>query len=218
VHRWDEGDIDDDGKIDYFYYIDDHPVTLDEYTSDDLDMAPEVDIAVPPSQATVSRGTCQQAQAPPAQCTGDGIEVDVQVAYVIESASASDVFVWADSAAYPPPPGIEVHFGGDTSTWYESRILWSPGGWIEASTSNEYSAIGVQVQGNETIGWARVLFDGVEIWQGNMAAQLIDPIRHGAYVEVRCFSPGEHRIRVEALGIDGGGGMSVPVAYFGFRP
>lgn len=42
--EWDEGDI-DDGKIDYFHYIDGDPVTLDWNDSEDLDMAKEIDIS-----------------------------------------------------------------------------------------------------------------------------------------------------------------------------
>lgn len=43
--EWDEGDIDDDGKIDCFPFIDGDPVTLDWNDSEDLDMAKEIDIS-----------------------------------------------------------------------------------------------------------------------------------------------------------------------------
>ena len=46
---WEEGDLDEDGQIDYFHYIQDGPTILDENDSDDLNFAEEVAISAPPS-------------------------------------------------------------------------------------------------------------------------------------------------------------------------
>jgi hypothetical protein len=62
--QWDQGDQDGDGKIDYFYFVDDHPVTLSEDDRDELESAVEVSITVPPGPGTqIYSGTCDQAPA-----------------------------------------------------------------------------------------------------------------------------------------------------------
>jgi len=104
--------------------------------------------------------------------------------------------------------------------------LWNPGDWIEASTSDPYSAMGVQIFGDETIGWARILFDGSQIWEEDTSEAVIDPNEnsglgwYGIYVEVLCFPPGTHTLRVETgqtkEGVGGWQG-GVPVHLFGFR-
>jgi len=97
-------------------------------------------------------------------------------------------------------------------------ILWQENDWVEVTTSDPYQAIGVQVHGDQTIGWARVLFDGDEIWRGDTSSHTIAEGRYGVYVEVRCFPAGSHTLRIEGLGIRGSGeGSSIPVSYFGFR-
>ncbi len=216
--EWDEGDIDDDGKIDYFHYIDGDPVTLDWDDSEDLGMAKEIDIVTPPMVDPVMLGKCGAAQTV-TQCAGSDIQVAVLDQFVNESSDPPELIAYANPAESASPPGIDITFGGGTTAWGSNRILWSRGDWVEATTSDAFTAIGVQAHGDATIGWARVLFDGDEVWSGNTAASVIAEGRFGVYVEVRCFSPGTHTIRMETLGIDGGGGgMSVPVSYFGFRP
>ena len=215
--EWDEGDIDEDGKIDYFHYIDGSPVTLDQNDSDDLDMVAEVDISAPPDQAAIIRGKCGE-DIVASQCVGNEIETKVHIGYPLESSNPPETYAIANAAEYPPPAGIDINYGAGTTPWGNSRILWVEGDWVEATTSENYSAIGVQAHGDKTIGWARVLFDGVEVWRGNTAVAWV-PGRFAVYIEVSCFAPGTHTIRIEALGIDGGGGgMSVPASYFGFRP
>ena len=78
--------------------------------------------------------------------------------------------------------------------------------------------MGVQIMGDQYIGWGRVLFDGTEIWRGDTAHTWNDGSNYGQYVEVRCFPPGIHTLRVENLGIEGGyGGITVPISWFAFR-
>ncbi len=212
---WEEGDQDEDGQFDYYHYFDTNPVLLDENDSDELEFAESVDIAAPPSTAQIFEGRCGQPVVAENTCTGEGIETQAHVIYMNNTSNPPDIVAWAGEAG---PEGITLSFGGGTTTWGTSRILWVAGDWVEATTSNPYKALGVQVQGDRTIGWARVLFDGVEVWQGNTATTWNDGTNNGVYVEVRCFSPGQHILRIEALGIDGGGGgITIPVSYFGFR-
>ncbi len=97
-------------------------------------------------------------------------------------------------------------------------ILWQEGDWVEVTTSDTHQALGAQIHGDKTIGWARALFDGQEIWRGDASTYTIAEGRFGVYIEVRCSPPGTHTLRIEGLGLEGsGGGRSIPVSYFGFR-
>jgi hypothetical protein len=124
-----------------------------------------------------------------------------------------DVFAYANSADSPSPEGIEVSYHSDSIGYGLNRILWWNGDWIEASTDRAFAAIGVQFLGSHQIGWARVLFDGVEVWRGNTSAIWSEHGRHGGYIEISGFSPGRHTIRAESLGFDY---RPVTVASFGF--
>jgi formylglycine-generating enzyme required for sulfatase activity len=73
--------------------------------------------------------------------------------------------------------------------------------------------MGVQFLGDPQTGWARVLFDGVEVWRGNTTAIWSTHGRHGGYIEISGFGPGPHTLRAESLGFDY---HPVPVASFGF--
>ena len=215
---WEEGDLDEDGNFDYFHYIDEDPTLLDENDSDELDFAEQVAISAPPSMAAVYEGKCSQAPVEKA-CLGQGMEVDVYSYFALEENNKPEIFTYTNTADYSAPDGITVAVGGVSTPWGSGMILWQGGDWVEATTAGLYTAIGGQIHGDVTIGWARALFDGVEVWRGDTSTFSIAEGRYGVYVEVSCFPPGNHTIRIEALGINGsGGGMSVPVANFGFRP
>ena len=124
-----------------------------------------------------------------------------------------DVIANANSAEIPAPQGIRVHHSPESIPYGLSRVLWGEGSWVQAETSEDYEAIGVQVWGDYTIGWARVLFDGEEVWRGNTAEIWNQQGRFGGYIEVSGFMPGEHTLRVESLGIDY---HPVTIAFFGF--
>jgi hypothetical protein len=215
---WEEGDVDEDGKMDYFHYIQNDPTILDENDSDELDFAEEVSISAPPASGVIYDGKCKQGLAEGA-CVEYTSQVNVYSVYALEESNAPPIYAVMNMAEGSPPDGIQVSSGGTSTAWGIGMILWQGGDYAEATTSNDYSAFGVQIHGDHTIGWARVLFDGEEIWRGDASAYTIAEGRYGVYVEVRCFPPGTHTMRVEALGINGsGGGMSVPSGYFGFRP
>ena len=63
-------------------------------------------------------------------------------------------------------------------------------------------------------GWARVLFDGQEVWRGDTSEIWAYQGRNGGYIEVSDFEPGLHTLRAESMGFDY---HPVTVAFFGFN-
>lgn len=125
-----------------------------------------------------------------------------------------EVYAPANSDDTPPPAGIAVTFHEDSIPYGLNRVVWWQGDWVEATTEQPYTAMGVQFLGGPAIGWARVLFDGLELWRGNTAAIANDGLGHyGGYVDISGFTPGQHTIRVESLGFDY---HPVTVSSFGF--
>ena len=215
---WEEGDLDDDGQIDYFYYIEEGPTLLDENDSDDLDKAEEVAISAPPATAPAFAGKCPVLDN---SCAGQPQETRIYSSpgWVNGTIHQPKIQAPANYFDYPSPEGITLTNGGGSQ--FQQAIILVGGQYLEATTSNPYSAMGVQPHGDSTIGWARVLFDGVEVWRGDTSSYWHDAEAyvHAVYIEVRCFPPGTHTMRIEALGIAGsGGGQTVPIAFFGFRP
>lgn len=111
------------------------------------------------------------------------------------------------------PEGIRITYSPESVSFGLTRILWWEGNWIEAATAGPFTAIGVQFLGEAQIGWARVYFDGLEVWNGKTADLAYQNFRHGGYVEISGFSPGAHTLRVESWGLDY---RPVTVASFGF--
>jgi len=65
--EWDEGDLNDDGNVDYFHFFDERSVTIDENTPNNPDLAIQVDFSTPPEGGEeILSGQC-----------GDGDESDV---------------------------------------------------------------------------------------------------------------------------------------------
>jgi len=215
---WEEGDLDEDGQIDYFHYIEEGPTLLDENDSDDLDHAEEVAISAPPVTAPIFAGKCQVFDN---SCEGKPQEIRIYSSpgWVNSSIYQPEIQASANYFDYPSPEGITLTNGGGSQ--FQQAIILTGGQYLEATTSNPYSAMGVQPHGDSTIGWARVLFDGVEVWRGDTSSYWHDAEAyvHAVYIEVRCYPPGTHTLRIEALGIAGsGGGQTVPIAFFGFKP
>jgi hypothetical protein len=115
-----------------------------------------------------------------------------------------DVIAHANADDMPPPAGVEISFAPEAIDYGLHRVLWwdDEGRWIEAQIDDSFNAVGVQILGEQTIGWARVLFDGEEVWRGNTAGIWSRLGRHGGFIEISGFEAGEHVIRVEALGFD----------------
>jgi len=124
-----------------------------------------------------------------------------------------DVIAHANSDDMAPPDGISVSFADESIPYGLQRVVWWNGDWIEATSDGSYTSMGVQFLGEEMIGWARILFDGQEVWLGNTSEIWSKSGRHGGFVEISGFRPGAHTLRVESLGFDY---RPVTVASFGF--
>lgn len=123
-----------------------------------------------------------------------------------------DVIAHANVDDQTPPEGIEISFAEDSIPYGLHRVLWWNGDWIEATVDGPYESIGVQILGEQAIGWGRVLFDGQEVWRGDTAAIWTKLGRHGGYIEISGFDPGAHTVRVESMNFDY---RPVTVASFG---
>ena len=223
---WEEEDKDEDGYFDYYHYITGEPTVLDENNSDELEFAEEVSISAPPVSAMVYEGKCSEHPID-VSCAGKTTEIQTFIRLItLDPVYPVDVMALADTGHQPAPDGVSISVSGGALAYNGSMVLKSPGDWIEATTSDPYSAMGVQIFGDMTIGWARVLFDGNPVWEGDTSTCVIDAAEnnglgwYGIYVEARCFPPGTHTLRVESTktkaGVGGWGG-GVPVNLFGFR-
>ena len=139
--------------------------------------------------------------------------IDVHEGYAKHFAVQPDVYADANSEDVAPPEGIEIRHDDLSIPYGLNRVLWGEGSWVEASTKLPFEAIGVQVFGDNTIGWARLLFDGHEVWRGDTLDIWTDKGRYGGYLEVSGFEPGGHSLRIESLGVDY---HPVVIAFFGF--
>jgi len=142
------------------------------------------------------------------------VNVIVHPGYVKKFARQPDVYVDANKDENLPPDGFSLIHSDDSISYGLNRVLWGEGSSVEVTTELPFETMGVQVYGDYTIGWARVIFDGQEIWRGDTAAIWADKGRNGGYVEVSNFEPGSHTLRVESMGFDY---HPVTVAFFGFN-
>jgi hypothetical protein len=129
-----------------------------------------------------------------------------------------DLIVYANADYAAPPDGFQIRFAPESTSWYQWRNLENPSHWVEISNTREVTAIGVQFFADSTQGWARLILDGAEIWRGDTYGRWTDGYNWACYVEVSGVAPGAHTMRVENLGMaGGGGGQVVAVFFFGFR-
>lgn len=146
--------------------------------------------------------------------TGLSVKVDVFGGDSRFFASPPDLYAHANAEDMTPPEGIQISYADEAIPYGLHRVIWWNGDWIEATVdASSYEAMGVQILGEQAIGWARVLFDGEEVWRGNTAEIWQKSGRHGGYIQISGFAPGTHTLRVETLGFDY---RPVTVASFGF--
>jgi hypothetical protein len=159
---------------------------------------------------------CEMVLAPPATAAPSTLDATVIVhpGYARKFARQPDLFVDANKDENLPPEGILLSHSDDSISYGLNRVLWGEGSWVEVSTELPVSAMGVQVFGDHTIGWARVLFDGQEIWRGDTSEIWANQGRNGGYIEVTDFKPGLHTLRIESMGFDY---HPVTIAFFGFN-
>jgi hypothetical protein len=158
---------------------------------------------------------CEEIRVPPAAASPADLHVLVMAhpGYTRDFAVQPDIYVDANPGENPPQTGINITHSEESIPYGLNRVLWGARDWVQASTDLPFESIGVQIYGDHTIGWARVLFDGEEVWRGDTAAIWSHLGRHGGYIEISGFDPGMHTIRIESLGFDY---HPVTVAYFGF--
>lgn len=159
---------------------------------------------------------CETVLTPPTTPVPSTLEATVSVhpGYARKFATQPDVYVDANKDEKLPPEGFLLSHSEDSISYGLNRVLWGEGSWVEISTGQPVSAMGVQIYGDHTIGWARVLFDGQEIWRGDTSEIWAYQGRNGGYIEVSAFEPGLHTLRVENMGFDY---HPVTVAFFGFN-
>lgn len=117
-------------------------------------------------------------------------------------ATPPEIYIEANSGNKPAPVGFSIQASPASIPYGLTRILWGIDEWIELRAAGDFAAIGVQFLGDPPTGWARVLFDGVEVWRGNTHEIWNSAGRHGGYIEISGFEPGEHTLRAESVGID----------------
>ena len=158
---------------------------------------------------------CESQLKPRATAAPSTLDINVIVlpGDVRKFTKQPDVYVDANREEKLPPEGFSLNHSDDSISYGLNRVLWGEGSSVEVATELPFQAMGVQIYGDYTIGWARVLFDGQEIWRGDTAAIWAYQGRNGGYVEVSGFEPGSHTLRIESMGFDY---HPVTVAFFGF--
>jgi len=158
---------------------------------------------------------CETQLTPSATAAPLALDVNVIVypGDVRKYAKQPDVYVDANREEKLPPEGFSLSHSDDSISYGLNRVLWGEGSSVEVTTELPFHAMGVQIYGDYTIGWARVLCDGQEIWRGDTAAIWAYQGRNGGYIEVSGFEPGSHTLRIESMGFDY---HPVTVAFFGF--
>ncbi|MBC8331097.1 MAG: hypothetical protein H8E28_03875 [Anaerolineae bacterium] len=141
------------------------------------------------------------------------VRVNIYPGYARHYATPPDFYADANGDGRPAPEGVVITRSDNSIPYGLSRVLWGTGSWVQTATTLPLNAIGVQIYGAQTIGWARVLFDDTEIWRGDTAEIGSQLGYFGGYIEVSGFPPGAHVLRVESLGFDY---HPVTVAFFGF--
>jgi len=158
---------------------------------------------------------CETVLIPPTAPVPSTLDTTVIVypGYAHKFIVQPDLYVDANKDEKFPPEGIQLSHSDDSISYGLNRVLWGEGSWVEVTTEIPFNAMGVQIYGDYTIGWARVLFDGQELWRGNTSEIWAYQGRNGGYIEVSNFEPGQHTLRIESMGFDY---HPVTVAFFGF--
>jgi hypothetical protein len=164
--------------------------------------------------AWISPVGCQPVEIPDMPPSDLSVSVTVHPGNSRFYDTAPDLIVPANQVEGAPQEGIQIRFDENSISYGLNRVLWWDGKWIEVYSERLFVSMGVQFMGDPPIGWARVLFDGTEVWRGNTSTIWNEYGRHGGYVEVSGFEPGPHTLRVESLGFDY---HPVTVAWFGFN-
>lgn len=170
------------------------------------------DSAVSEQPRGCSDPVVEESQSIPA--LSNGLNVSVYEADVRLTPPSPDVYAHASGENQSLPEGVRISYSDESLLYGTNRVLWVDDDWVEVVTAAPFTSIGVQFRGDYVIGWARVLFDGQEVWRGDTSRIWSDLKIHGGYIEVSGFDVGEHTLRVERLEVDS---RPVVVAFFGFK-
>jgi hypothetical protein len=127
-----------------------------------------------------------------------------------------EMIAYANTQERPEPPEVVINENCNDRCWryHEWLAMGTLGLWIDATSTQQVTALGVEFWGDQNDGWARVLVDGDEIWRGDTRGA--DGNWPGGafvrYLEVAGLPLGIHTLRVEPLG-EGG---SATMYFFGF--
>lgn len=152
-------------------------------------------------------------ETPSVPALASGLSVTVHQADVRLTPPSPQIFVNASGTDQSAPEGVRLAYSNESLLYGTNRVLWTDEDWVEIVTDAPFTSMGVQFRGDYVIGWARVIFDGDEIWRGDTSRIWSALKIHGGYIEVSGFEPGEHTLRVERLTVDS---RPVVVAFFGF--
>ena len=143
----------------------------------------------------------------------NGLTVTVHQADVrLDDTKTPDEIVNGNGTDTSMPEGVRILYSDESMLYGVNRVLWQENDWMEMTFGEPFSSVGVQFRGSYVIGWARVLFDGQEIWRGDTSEIWAELKVHGGYIEVTGFGPEQHTLRVERLDVDS---RPVMVAFFG---
>ena len=164
------------------------------------------------SEAWPAPRGCLAGRVPPAPGAPDDIEVTIVPGDIRKAPDRPAALVAANSTG--APPNVTVAKDEGAVAYGLNLILWEGGTWVEVSAAHPVEAIGVQFWGPSTMGAARLILDGQEVWRGEIASLGRHLQQYGGYVEIRGFGDGPHTLRVEHLRLDG---RPLTVLWFGVR-
>jgi len=172
------------------------------------------DLRAAVSDAWSKAAGCAAAVVDPAPPALSSVVVNVVPGDARQVPSAIEWIAPANGDNLAPPSGVELAHASQAVLYGLNVILWEGGPWAEMATELPARALGVQFWGPSTMGVARLLFDGEEVWRGEVAALGRHLQLFGGYLEVSGFPPGRHTLRVEHLGADE---RPLTVLFFGGR-
>jgi hypothetical protein len=141
----------------------------------------------------------------------DGLTLTIYPNYVKHFTAPPELLINASLDAQLPP-GYTLTTSDTSIPYGLNRVLWGLNDWLQLDFDSAAQAVGVQIYGKHTMGWARVLFDGQEVWRGDTLALGQEKDFFGGYIQVSGFEPGPHALRVESIGTDY---RPVTIALFG---
>lgn len=182
-------------------------------TSDPWRSCAPPDARAAASEAWPTARGCLPGRVPPAPGAPGDVEVIIVPGDIRKAPDRPAALLAANAFGAAPAP-LSLRRAPGVVPYGLNLILWEGGAWVEATAAQSVEAIGVQFWGPSTMGAARLLLDGQEVWRGEVALLGRHLQQYGGYVEVRGLGPGSHTLRVEPLGPDG---RPLTILWFGVR-